>query len=172
MAGHARPYRLRCCPCDTSMWLLRPSRAPRRYSGYRPSRRGALPVAIIQINQQHRQVGRADAADAAGLAEAGRADAAQLLARLGAELRDGGVVEVRRDRLATPAAGTARPAPPAGRCSRRTSPPAPPARPRPARIVPAPAAPGPWRTAAAQSISGPPQPASRACRRRGVWLRR
>src|SRR5438105_2273755 len=53
----------------------------------------------LQIYQQHGQIGRANAADAARLAQAGGANPAQLLARLETQLRHGSIVEAGRNRL-------------------------------------------------------------------------
>ena len=120
-----------------------PPHPPRRgYSGYPAFPRGQTPHSdSFQIKQQHCEVRRGDAADAARLAEAGRPDpaSASRAPRRGAAAR-------RRSRSAAgcacpPSAGTARPAPPAGRCSRVLRLQRPPARPRPA-ARPTRAAPG------------------------------
>src|SRR4051794_3930240 len=53
----------------------------------------------FQVDKQGGDVRRVDAADPPGLAERTRADPGELLAGLGAELGDGGEVEVGRQRL-------------------------------------------------------------------------
>src|SRR5207248_4320376 len=62
------------------------------------SRRLRLPRRA-EINQQHRQISRADATNAAGLTQAGWADPREFLPGLRAQLRHGREVEVGWDRL-------------------------------------------------------------------------
>src|SRR5437763_10906183 len=50
--------------------------------------------AFLQVDEQGSEIGRVEAADAAGLAERAGADAGELLAGLGPQLRHGGVVQV------------------------------------------------------------------------------
>ena len=77
----------------------------RGYSGYPafPNAGGSPHNDSFQIKQQHCEVRRGDAADAACLAEAGRAEPASASPAPRPELRHRGVVEVRGDRACPPA---------------------------------------------------------------------
>ena len=89
-------------------------------------------VAPFQIDEQGGDIGRVDAADPPGLAERSGADLAELFAGLGAKLGDRRRSRGWRGAACARAGGTARPARPGGRCSRRTWPRSSPAR-RPRR---------------------------------------
>src|SRR4051794_14525002 len=53
----------------------------------------------VDVEHQHGKIGRTNAADAAGLAEAAGADAAKLFAGLVTKLGDGSVIEMHWDRF-------------------------------------------------------------------------
>ena len=68
-------------------------------SSARTGSRLTIPAVPLEVNEQGGDVGRADSADPAGLAERERSDALELLAGLGAKLGDRAVVEIGGDRL-------------------------------------------------------------------------